>query len=205
MMRCVGGVVCVAMAALGLAAVMCHTLRAQDQRKSGPPPLKVDKSAPLLLDEPKEKPKPPTDPSKKMADNAPCYVCHENFREEPFVKEHAKDGCVACHGDSPRHMEDEGHLTPPDLMFWPEVIEPRCRVCHRTHNAPAVKVIAQWQKLCPNKTDPKSLLCTDCHGTEHRLKDRTVRWDKKTGKVLERKVVADKEKTCASDAPQEDM
>jgi len=35
----------------------------------------------------------------------------------------------------------------------------------------------------PDKTDPDKIVCTDCHG-EHRMKVRTIIWDKKTGKLL---------------------
>jgi hypothetical protein len=31
---------------------------------------------------------------------------------------------------------------------------------------------------------PKSPLCTDCHGKDHRLKIRTRNWDKDTGKLI---------------------
>jgi hypothetical protein len=43
--------------------------------------------------------------------------------------------------------------------------------------------VARWQQRRPGKTDPKTTVCTDCHG-EHRLKLRTVQWDKTTGKLL---------------------
>ena len=48
---------------------------------------------------------------------------------------------------------------------------------------PAKKVIAAWQEKCPAKTHVEDLLCTDCHG-DHRLKVRTVRWDKHTRKLI---------------------
>ena len=68
-------------------------------------------------------------------------------------------------------------------MFAPEKIEPGCKTCHDTHDAPAIKVITMWQERCAQKTNPKDLLCTDCHGT-HRRPFRTVRWDKTTGRLL---------------------
>ena len=61
----------------------------------------------------------------------------------------------------------------------PKDIGPACAKCHETHNAPAAKVIAQWQQKCPARTNPAELLCTDCHG-EHRLKFRSYWWDKQT-------------------------
>ena len=42
-----------------------------------------------------------------------------------------------------------------------------------------------FQARFPANTDPKKVVCTDCHG-EHRLKVRSVSWDKGTGKLLAR-------------------
>ena len=150
---------------------------------AAPPPLKVDKSAPLLLDEPKEA-KPKSKPEKPLADNQPCYVCHTNYQEEWLAQEHKKQtiGCVDCHGPSLAHRNDENNTTPPDKMYPAEKIETACKECHSTHDAPAKKVVARFQERCPGKELDK-VVCTDCHG-EHRLKVRTVRWDKHTGKVL---------------------
>ena len=158
----------------------------QDQKRKGPPPLVVDKSAPLLLEEPPEED--PWDvPAGAVADNIACYCCHTNYQEDEFVVYHAKAnvGCVKCHGPSHAHCDDEDNITPPEVMFPPEKIASNCRECHETHDAPARKVIALWQERCPKKTKPEELLCTDCHG-RHRLESRTVRWDKKTGKLIVR-------------------
>jgi hypothetical protein len=95
-------------------------------------------------------------------------------------------GCVKCHGPSYAHRDDENNATPPDVMYWPQRIDPACLECHETHDAPAKQVIAMWQKRCHGKTNPQQLVCTDCHG-QHRLKFRTVWWDKKTGKLIVRK------------------
>ncbi len=148
------------------------------------PALKVDRGAPLLLDEPapKKKPSKGTGP---MADNGSCYVCHTNYQEEEMVTVHAENdvGCVKCHGQSLAHRNDENNTTPPDKMYPTDAIDASCATCHDEHIAPAKKVLARWQERCPAKTNPGEVLCTDCHG-EHRLKLRTVRWDKKTGKLL---------------------
>jgi hypothetical protein len=152
-----------------------------------PPPLKVDKGAPLLLDEP---PPPEKNGKKKgkVADNSACFVCHGNYEEESLATVHAKEdiGCVKCHGESLDHRGDEDNITPPEKMYAASDIEKACQECHETHDAPARKVVAMWQQKCPARTSPGELLCTDCHG-EHRLKFRTVWWDKKTGKLGERK------------------
>jgi hypothetical protein len=68
-------------------------------------------------------------------------------------------------------------------MYWPERIEEKCEECHESHDAPARDVLARWQKRCPEKTDFNTVVCTDCHGY-HRLERRTVRWEKKTGKLI---------------------
>jgi formate-dependent nitrite reductase cytochrome c552 subunit len=157
----------------------------------GLPPLKVDKSAPLLLDDSPAKAAPPADPKKLMADNSACFVCHANFQEESMVTAHAKEniGCAKCHGASLPHRNDENNITAPDKMYAPVRIDKACRQCHEDHNASARKVIAMFQARFPATTDPKKVVCTDCHG-EHRLKVRSVHWDKDTGKLLGRNLEA---------------
>ena len=150
-------------------------------------PLTVDKAAPLLLDEPPAKKAPAADPKKPMADNSACFVCHGNFQEESMVAVHAKEnvGCAKCHGSSRAHRNDEDNVTAPDKMYQPARIDNACRKCHEDHNASARKVIAMFQARFPQDADPKKVVCTDCHG-EHRLKVRSVHWDKETGKLLGR-------------------
>ena len=149
-----------------------------------PPPLKVDKTSPLLLEEP-----PPStgsvDPEKPRADNNACFVCHSNFQDELIVTAHAKEdiGCIKCHGSSVAHRNDEDNVTAPDKMFASARIDKSCRKCHEDHNASVRKVIKMFQARFPPNTDPKNVVCTDCHG-EHRLKVRSVHWDKNTGKLL---------------------
>jgi hypothetical protein len=174
-------------ALLGVAALVVLAMmatRAEEapaKNAGGPPPLRVDRSAPLLLNEPGGAKGPPPGP---VADNLACYCCHGNYKEEPFVQTHAKAnvGCVKCHGASNAHRNDEHNITPPDVMFPPERIAEGCQPCHATHDVSAVKLIARWQEQCP-KTDPAKIVCTDCHG-RHRLTSRKVRWDKKTGEQL---------------------
>jgi len=159
------------------------------EKKGGLPPLVVDKDAPLLLDEPAEKPAAAVSKgSGPVAVNTACFCCHTNYEEESFASAHAAEdvGCIECHGKSHAHRDDEDNVTPPDLMYPPEKIAANCAKCHEEHNAPAREVIVRWQQRCPDQTDPKQLVCTDCHG-EHRLEIRTVRWDKRTRKLLMRK------------------
>ncbi len=144
------------------------------------PPLVIDKSAPLLLEEPSDEKE-----KKFLRINQSCFVCHDNYKDEPLMLVHAKEeiGCVDCHGESVAHRNDEDNITPPDLMYPLAEIDDACQECHDTHDAPAEKIIARWQTRCPEKKDVKKIACTDCHG-RHRLKARTVRWDKSTGKLL---------------------
>lgn len=146
------------------------------------PPLSIEH----LLDE--KLPEAARDADKVLADNSACYVCHGNYKEEPFALAHAKEdvGCADCHGESHDHRNDEDNITPPDKMYAEADIAAACADCHETHDAPAHKVIARWQERCPGKTDPKRLVCTDCHG-KHRLEFRTVWWNKKTGELVIRK------------------
>lgn len=148
-------------------------------------PLKVDRSAPLLLlDAPKSQ-APKSKDGQPVADNEACYVCHGDYREETMVLEHvvANVGCVRCHGASAAHRDDEDNVTPPDVMYPAAAIDSACNECHDTHDAPARKVIARWQERCPEKSDLSQLVCTDCHG-HHRRPFRTVQWDKTTRKLL---------------------
>jgi hypothetical protein len=145
---------------------------------SPPPLLVVDTDQPLLLDEATEV------AAVSGADNSPCFVCHVNYGEEPLAVNHAGHdiGCVACHGDSFAHRNDENNTTPPDKLVPSDEIAKLCGKCHKSHDVDPKSVIARWQKKGIKK-DPAQILCTDCHGN-HRLKVRTVRWNKKTGELL---------------------
>jgi hypothetical protein len=68
-------------------------------------------------------------------------------------------------------------------MYPRDKIDDSCRECHETHDVEPHKVIAVFLERCPHDADPRSVVCTDCHG-KHRLDIRTVRWDKATGKLL---------------------
>lgn len=152
---------------------------------SKPAALQVDKSAPLLLDEPAEEEVPKADPRRPVADNNRCFVCHVNYKEEPFVQWHsqANVSCVQCHGDSAEHIADEANLTPPGRIYQRSMVGFNCFGCHPKHNAPAREVVLRWQERVAGKVNPKRVICTDCHG-DHRLKLRTIVWDKRTRALL---------------------
>jgi len=152
----------------------------------GPPPLVVDSDAPLLLDEPTEQQQDSTEMTTAAAvENTACFVCHANYRFEALASSHAgaNIGCSVCHGQSFEHKNDENNTTPPEKMYSADTIDSFCQSCHNSHDVPASKVVALWKKRNPGKTDPEKIVCTDCHG-EHRMKVRTIIWDKKTGKLL---------------------
>ena len=89
--------------------------------------------------------------------------------------------CQKCH---------TSHDVPPAkvVRLWKErtgdeKTDVLCKECHETHDITAAAVIRKWQKRTGQKEQVEPIVCTDCHGN-HRLKLRSVRWDKKTGKLL---------------------
>ena len=144
------------------------------------PPLSLEG----YLDE--KLPEAPTNQPKMKVDNQSCYVCHDNYKEEELVIRHGVEeiGCIDCHGKSFDHRDDEDNVTPPEVMYPRAEINECCSDCHDEHDVSPSKVIAQWQKRGLTETDPKKLVCTDCH-FRHRLERRMIRWDKQTGKLLE--------------------
>ena len=152
----------------------------------GPPPLVVDSDAPLLLDEPTEEQQASAGTvTWASVENAACFVCHANYNSESLAMSHAavNVGCSGCHGQSFAHRNDENNTTPPEKMYPADKIDSLCQDCHIFHDVPPDKIVARWTERNPDKTDPDKIVCTDCHG-DHRMKVRTIIWDKKTGKLL---------------------
>lgn len=150
---------------------------------NAPPPLVIDMDEPLLLAE-------PADEQKALAvaggtDNATCFVCHANYIGESLAARHADVGmgCAACHGESLAHKNDENNTTPPETMFPTEKIDPFCRRCHSSHDVTPGKVVIRWLESGAKSTDSDNIGCTVCHGN-HRMKVRTVIWDKNNGRLL---------------------
>jgi hypothetical protein len=158
----------------------------QAESTPGPPPLVVDSGAPLLLDEPTEEQQDSAGMTTRAAvENTACFVCHANYRFEALASRHAEAniGCSVCHGQSFDHKNDENNTTPPEKMYSVDTIDSFCQGCHGSHDVPPGKVVALWMERQPDKTDSDKIVCTDCHG-DHRMKLRTIIWDKKTGKLL---------------------
>ena len=152
----------------------------------GPAPLVIDTSAPLLLEEPGEgQEAPSSEVTGATAGNAACFVCHANYRAEFLVDRHATAGigCANCHGDSLAHKNDENNTTPPQTMYAADKIDPFCRGCHTAHDVSPEKVVARWMERGLDKINPDKIVCTHCHG-DHRMKVRTVIWDKSSGELL---------------------
>jgi len=134
---------------------------------------------PLLLEN--FNPQPATEPQEAaIADNSQCYVCHVNFSREKLtlVHAHADIGCEKCHALSEAHCSDEDNVTPPDIMYPPEKINPFCLRCHAQDK---IDIKPHAALFAGTATEKK--YCTDCHG-KHRLAHRTRTWDKTTGQLL---------------------
>ncbi len=56
---------------------------------------------------------------------------------------------------------------PPDLMFPVESIDSSCARCHEGHDVESRAVVKRFLERSPTQTDPKSLVCTSCHGEHH--------------------------------------
>jgi hypothetical protein len=145
------------------------------------PPSKTDEEPLLLLDSGPAKSLPPA--KGPMADNNRCHVCHGNFSDEDLAFSHARNnvGCERCHGASDTHCEDEGNVTAPTILIGRERIDKSCKECH----PPPDEKIVQDARYClfiPDEKDSRKV-CTECHG-KHRMNQRTVHWDKTTGKLL---------------------
>lgn len=118
----------------------------------------------------------------EVVDNSRCHVCHINYDEEELALNHEVAGvsCERCHGSSDAHCSDENNITPPDIMYSKANVNPSCMKCH-----PKDEIIEEdHHKSLLSGTATQAKYCTDCHGIEHRVAVRTVRWDKTTGKLL---------------------
>ena len=194
----VGRGLAVGLLSVGIAAMLATSVLVTADEKE--PQKKADSLAKAIPAKPK-KPlgkdtkwkvkKPDLSKSVMEADNSYCLVCHVNLEEEELVDIHLPVGvgCETCHGMSDDHSADEDGLTPPEIMWHKERINPRCMTCHsrdqmledKTAAMSHRQVFLRWEE--PKKAEPGEKYCTQCHG-EHTIRHRTREWDKETGKLL---------------------
>ena len=119
-----------------------------------------------------------------------CSACHYAFGDEELARTHeqAGIGCERCHGESERHRSDEDNITPPEIMYPKERINPTCMMCHPRNEIKHVShhqpLLAGAETIFDKPTNQKN--CTDCHAKEHRINVRTIHWNKATGELLEK-------------------
>ncbi len=123
------------------------------------------------------------DPGHANNTNKQCFTCHDSQKKDKWANKHMRHnvGCAKCHGPSTAHMNDEKHLTPPDIMFTRSSIKEACFKCHKESK------LAKKSKHKTAFAPTSSKVCTDCHGKKHKIKDRKIRWDKATRKIIEQK------------------
>jgi len=122
--------------------------------------------------------------------NAFCSACHYGFDDEELALKHklVGIGCERCHGESERHRSDEANITPPEIMYPKAKINPTCMMCHPRGEIKRVNRHASLlvgAETIFDKSNSQKKYCTDCHGEDHRIKVRVVRWNKQTGEILE--------------------
>jgi hypothetical protein len=119
-----------------------------------------------------------------------CSACHYAFSDEELALQHERAGigCERCHGESERHRSDEDNITPPEIMYPKAKINPTCMMCHPRGYIEHVSLHASFlagAETIFDKSNNKKKHCTDCHGREHRINVRTIRWNKGTGELLD--------------------
>jgi hypothetical protein len=130
---------------------------------------------------------------KTFTANEFCAACHYAFGEEKLARTHqqAGIGCERCHGESERHRSDEDNVTPPEIMFPKNKINPTCMMCHPRHeikHVPTHGVLLGGAKTIfdsDSDDDGPQITCVFCHAKKHRINLRTIRWNKATGELLE--------------------
>ena len=121
-----------------------------------------------------------------------CSACHYGFADESLARTHelAGIGCERCHGESERHRSDEDNITPPDIMYPRDKINPTCMMCHPRQQIEHVSFHHKLLAGAKTALDPaakaenRQMCCTDCHAKDHRINVRNIRWNKATGERL---------------------
>jgi hypothetical protein len=139
---------------------------------------------------------PGKEPAESFVANPYCKACHLDFDEEELALQHEiwGIGCERCHGESFRHRSDEANITPPEIMYPKERINPSCMSCHprqeiqdtKDHQPILEAGLSTFEEATPAGKDAKKY-CTDCHGSKHRvMRVRATDWDKATGALLKK-------------------
>jgi hypothetical protein len=135
-------------------------------------------------------------PGDSFVANPFCFACHLDFDEEELALQHEiwGIGCERCHGESFRHRSDEANLTPPEIMYPKERVNPSCMSCHprqdiqntKDHEPILEAGLSTFEEATPVGKDAKKY-CTDCHGGKHRvMRVRATHWDKASGALLKK-------------------
>ena len=119
-----------------------------------------------------------------------CAACHYGFGNEELARKHERAGigCERCHGESERHRSDEDNITPPEVMYPKQRINPTCMMCHpriEIKHVSSHKSILAGAETIFDKTNNRKY-CTDCHAEDHRIKVRSIKWNKATGELLKK-------------------
>jgi hypothetical protein len=143
---------------------------------------------PIPAEDAKATDKPAVAKAGEVADNSYCLVCHLNYENEKLTRSHrmAGVGCAKCHGESEKHSGDEDGLTPPEVLFAKSDVDAFCMTCH-TKDKVLENDKQKKTEYHKGVFDPKAedhLVCTECHGENHRMAVRTRKWDKTTRKLL---------------------
>ena len=119
-----------------------------------------------------------------------CAACHYGFGNEELARTHERAGigCERCHGESERHRSDEDNITPPEIMYPKQRINPTCMMCHPRNEIKHVSshnnLLSGAETIFDTYVSRKN--CTDCHATDHRIKVRSIRWNKATGELIKK-------------------
>ncbi len=128
---------------------------------------------------------------KTFTANEFCAACHYAFGEEKLAVRHEKAGigCERCHGESERHRNDEDNVTPPEIMYTKDKIIPTCMMCHPRHKighvGPHKQLLADAKTIFDSDDGGRKITCMFCHAKKHRIKVRSIRWNKATGELLD--------------------
>lgn len=133
----------------------------------------------LLVSSRSPQPQARADADKKYAGAETCAPCHEDVYKEwaltshrrtLFDKEHAKNGCEACHGPGAEHNEDPMNK---DKIINPSKLSPTdlaatCMKCHKQEH------VTLWQTSLHARSKVTCLNCHDVHSPETAMMSKDI-------------------------------